>query len=247
MEKLKKGKHNHTLTDWLKFGIFSIVMLAPLTAIAVKCMYVICNKNAYLNYADKTEQISYIQTTNNMVENQFYYLHTPTETNTITDAITIYYTDAELLSTSMNYVVDNFNICNNIRITTTGAVSLYQNSTYKTSFSINASNQLTMKFRLTSVTTNISTSGLIYEITETQQNLDEVFYYAVSEIENENIFNWTTTTGIYTAINNMVTGLGINNNTISILLTYWTLMVGIYIVFDIIIWVFTKLTHFTQD
>ena len=75
-----------------------------------------------------------------------------------------------------------------------------------------------------------------------------VFYTAVSNMTGNTLFNWTTSTAIYTAINSMLTGLeiGTGTTTLAILLTYWALMTAIYIVFDIIIFCFTKITHLLQ-
>lgn len=77
----------------------------------------------------------------------------------------------------------------------------------------------------------------------------QIFYNAIDELNNQPIFNWTQQTAIYTAINNMCTGLefGTSGNTLSLLLTYWSLNTAIYIVFDIIIFCFTKITHFLND
>lgn len=133
MEKLKqKNKHDHTLTDWLKFGIFTIIMLAPFFAVLTECLYMIINKNAPSNY------------------------------------------------------------------------------------------------------------------TGTPQ---DVFYNAINNLATKDIFNWTTSTGIYQSINAMTTGLnfGTSANVIAILLSYWSLNTAIYIVFDIIIVMFTKLTHFVNE
>lgn len=120
------GKHDHSLTDLLKIFVFSIVMMAPFIAIAVECLYMICNKNAPANY------------------------------------------------------------------------------------------------------------------TGTQQ---DVFYNAVSNMCAKPLFSWTTQTGIYTPINAMCTGLEIQSGALPILLTYWALMTAIYIVFDIVIKMFTYITH----
>lgn len=131
MEKLKK-KHNHLLTDILKFTIFAVIMLAPFFAVLTECLYMIVNKNAPTNY--------------------------------------------------------------------TGIQA-------------------------------------------------DVFYIAVDKIATKPIFTWTTNTGIYTPINAMLTGLdfGTSTNTLAVLLTYWSLNTAIYIVFDIIIWAFTKITHFVNE
>lgn len=79
-------------------------------------------------------------------------------------------------------------------------------------------------------------------------NTTNVFYTAVSNMNSSTLFNWTTSTAIYAAINNMLTGLelGTGTTTLAILLTYWALMTAIYIVFDIIIFCFTKITHLIQ-
>lgn len=82
--------------------------------------------------------------------------------------------------------------------------------------------------------------------TGTQQ---DVFYNAITNIGNQSIFNWTENTGIYQVINSMCTNLeiGTGSNFLAILLTYWTLNTCIYIIFDIIISVFTKLTHIVNQ
>ena len=128
MQPLKNLKtiHDHSLTDWLKWIIFAIMMLAPFFAIVIECLYLICNKNAPSNY-----------------------------------------------------------------------------------------------------------NGV-------QQDL---FYNAVANMCNKPLFNWTTDTGIYTTINAMCSGLQIENGALPILLTYWSFITLIYIVFDLVIGIFTKITH----
>ena len=126
MEKL--GQHNHEGTKKLKVFIFAIIMLAPLIAIAVECLYMILNPNAPTNY------------------------------------------------------------------------------------------------------------------TGTQQ---DVFYNAVNNMTSKAIFSWTEDTAMYTTIDSVCTGLefGTSANTLAILLTYWIINTLIYIIFDIVIEMFVKLTH----
>lgn len=83
---------------------------------------------------------------------------------------------------------------------------------------------------------------------ENATSTTNVFYTAVANMTSNTLFNWTQSTAIYTAFNSMLTGLevGTGTTTLAILLTYWTLMTAIYIVFDIIIFCFTKLTHLIQ-
>lgn len=49
--KLNDVKHNHSLTDLLKVLLFSIIMLLPFIDVAVRCGYVMFNKNAYQSYS----------------------------------------------------------------------------------------------------------------------------------------------------------------------------------------------------
>ena len=83
----------------------------------------------------------------------------------------------------------------------------------------------------------------------TDATLSNVFYTSLEDINNAPIFNWTESTGMYTVINNMTQDLefGTSGNTLATLLTYWSLNTAIYIIFDIIIWAFTKITHILQE
>lgn len=73
----------------------------------------------------------------------------------------------------------------------------------------------------------------------------DLFYNAVNNITTKSLFNWVEDTGIYTGINAMFTGLEFDTTTnpIAILCGYWLLNTGVYIVIDIVIWCFTKITH----
>lgn len=77
--------------------------------------------------------------------------------------------------------------------------------------------------------------------------IQNVFYESVAEISNQPLFNWTTSTLMYNTMSTMTTGLGITDTTIPLLLTYWALLTCIYVVFDIIIELFVKLTHFFTE
>ena len=75
-----------------------------------------------------------------------------------------------------------------------------------------------------------------------------IFYDAVEKLSTQTLFNWTTNTAIYSTLSLMLNGfdLGTGAATLCLLLTYWALMSAIYIVFDIIIFIFTKITHMLQ-
>ena len=87
--------------------------------------------------------------------------------------------------------------------------------------------------------------ALIPEYAGTPNN---IFYDAVAKLSTQQLFNWTTSTAIYSTLSLMLNGfdLGTGAATLCLLLTYWALMAAIYIVFDIIIFIFTKLTHLLQ-
>lgn len=70
----------------------------------------------------------------------------------------------------------------------------------------------------------------------------DVFYNAVANLSTKALFNWTENTGIYQAIYGLTNGLEMQN-TIALLLTYWTITTLVYIIFDIVIVIFTKITH----
>lgn len=93
----------------------------------------------------------------------------------------------------------------------------------------------------------IASECLIAIFNENSQLGADTFYNAVDHLATKPIFNWTINTGIYTTINAMTTGLefGTSANTLAIILTYISLNVAVYVVFDIILYLFTRLTHFT--
>ena len=85
-----------------------------------------------------------------------------------------------------------------------------------------------------------------YTITTTnveESTLDNVFYYAVDQMQQSPLFNWTTNTAIFTGVEGMTSGMGINTQAIAILLTYWLICTAIYIIIDIVVKGFTWLTH----
>ena len=74
--KLEKITHDHLLTKWLKVIIFSLLMLAPLISVGVRCAYVVCNKNAYKSYYGETinEEIDNYIRLDEMQHNETYTL-----------------------------------------------------------------------------------------------------------------------------------------------------------------------------
>ena len=78
---------------------------------------------------------------------------------------------------------------------------------------------------------------------ETTLTLDNAFEYSVNKLAESPILSWTQQTAIYTGVNTMTTQLGVSTPTIAMLIVYWFLLTIIYIIIDIIIKLFTWLTH----
>lgn len=256
MEKLKE-KHNHKLTDLLKVAMFSLVMLAPFLSIGVRCGYVMWNKNAKdsysgsygINYKYETNEV------NNISDLKVGNVYTLNYDYDNIDS-TYYVVTATMINAPRNNFMVNINDFNNggyITIVINNQQIYFYlndvNNQYITSYTV-PYNDIDFVF----YTTASGTNNFIQYISESTYNeidsidtsgtLDNAFSYSVSQISNDPIFNWTRNTGIYTPMNAMVEGLEIENDTLQILLAYWSLMTAVYIVFDLIIFCFTKITHF---
>ena len=137
--KLKELKHNHSLTDLLKVLIFSILMITPLLSVATRCLYVICNKNAYqsaeIQSTYETYNIEYeytsneVNNVNDLVDNNIYMLD-KVNYGTLTDGTVITKTNKIIIknpSTATSYNSNtlneyNFNdIYNLVKITRWGS------------------------------------------------------------------------------------------------------------------------------
>lgn len=88
-----------------------------------------------------------------------------------------------------------------------------------------------------------------YEMVEVQATtLDNAFYYGVDQMTKSELFNWTQNTALYSGIKAMTDNLQIQTNAIAILLTYWFILTIIYIIVDIVLKLFTTITHLgTKD
>lgn len=255
MEKLKVGKHDHKLTNWLKVIIFGCVMLAPVFSVVSKCLYVACNKNAFQSYSDKSYTIQNKITLTNLtdvINTQQYTLNTSNVDFTGTYNQTSYLIEYEQANWTTPNNAKYFTIGGSIGHASNYSMTYYDESKNYISFT-RLTEANTYTFILVSTETNGSyfTNSLFGAELETYQyivetnKLDNAFQYAVEQIPNEQIFAWTKNTGIYTPINAMCNGLGFNaqNNVLAVLLTYWMLCTCVYIVIDIVIACFTKLTH----
>lgn len=256
MEKLERKHHDHKFTEWLKNIIFGLVMLAPMLAIAVRCGYVMWNKNAKDSYSGLNssayEDINISDFNNLKVGETYIFTSSNTQTINANNTKRIYFTDLNIISCTSSSFKDNFVNCNSFTTT------FYSPSAFLVPYDDNQSyNPLDMgqqsiifSFKLTNqIHTNNSYNEqwdtfLSRRIYNDYATLDNAFSYGVSQLSNDPIFNWTRNTRIYQPINAMVSGLEIENDTLQIMLAYWSLMTAVYIVFDLIIFCFTKITHF---
>lgn len=245
METLKKlKKHNHSLTDILKVFLFSLVMLAPCFAILTKCLYVINNKNAYESYY--ANEINETTIENGYNGNDKYYtlvireITYTTQTEFIVNNFTSQYLPLNQIDTNVKgFILYVSGGANYVRIN-------YNDNTTQYVYVSSQSMLATMSFYIVSKDNNTYDSYLTYKTINHYSFLDNAFYYAIEEIKNQNLFNWTKDTAIYTGVNAMCTGLAVQDGALPILITYWTLMTAIYIILDIVIFVFKKITHFMQ-
>lgn len=255
-EKIKIKKHDHRLTDLLKVSIFSLVMMAPVAAIGVTCAYVVCNKNAYQSYYGQTINEKNYQQITNFVQNEDYYFLSSNDNNNQSvggnnpqftfQSIEVISSLPNLNTTDYNKVINSnngflyFNSGTNAR-----TIALRQDEENYIYLNL-STNILEFQFNGLQLVENNKEVFISY-LKQIEYNkysyLDNVFYYAVDTMQNNTLFSWTKNTAIYTGIETMTTGLGITTASVPVLLTYWFLITVIYIIIDIVITMFTWITH----
>lgn len=242
--KPDSNKHDHKWTDLLKVGLFSILMSAPLIAVGVKCGYVICNKNAYMSYSGQ-KQTKYINTYDFEVGNNYLLQgKTNTKTNGLSESNNCIYA-SECVYNNTTYDDVRIGFYRNADSTPTYVYVRDRLANTELFYcTLDANKQLIFTYESSVGINNTTVENYFYEIEITSfDKLDNVFTYAVNDISNNNLFNWTQNTAIYTGINAMTTNLDIVNPTIAILITYWTLLTIIYVIIDILLTGFIYLTH----
>lgn len=73
------------------------------------------------------------------------------------------------------------------------------------------------------------------------------FDLAIKNVEKISTFNFVKDTSTYTTITNAFSGLNINNSILPLLLTYWIIIIAIYLVFEIIIKSFTLILEIIES
>lgn len=259
MEKLK-NKHDHALTNWLKVIIFALLMLAPFFSVASKCLYVACNKNAKDSYYGETinelsinyvnvsqlqlnktynfdsKTVNYSTNRGYLRRNNYFYIKLLESNSLLPDLVVNnnYYLGV-YKQPALSY--NEWGISSE-----RGGSNIY--STESTSAFI-----ITLKFELLGFAFEEDLLQGTQILGKYDYNnysfLDNAFEYGVNQLTKTPAFAWTKNTAIYTPINAMTEGLGFtqDNNVIAVLLTYWSLLTAIYVLFDIIISLFVKITH----
>lgn len=244
--KIADVKHNHSLTDLLKILLFTILMLAPIGMVLSRCLYVIVNKNAKDSYSDTSAMTTTLISDNQQTITGNNYMINLLESgssyseNIFINSSTIDYD--YLANTQLSYDVVG--------------LRFYPNNTHIRFIESNLSShayELNDEQRnyLNGQTFNLQSGNLVtpnqavrfYMVTYTSAKLDNVFEYSISKLEDSTLFNWTENTAIFSGIDAMNTQLGINSPAIGIILTYWLILTCIYVIIDIVLKLFTILTH----
>ena len=251
MEKLnKKEKHKHLFTNILKGSIFAIVMLAPMFSVLTRCLYVVCNPNAKDSYSNnRITQITQITNDNSLQEGLQYYV----KSKPYNDNYTYYY-----LYSYISIDLSDYPTAEKFRIedarTNQHYIAFYDSNntrlvSYKWGTNDNTNDieefYFTYLSKQGSSRPELTNATYVYYYYTSTQSLDNAFEYSIEQLKESSMYNWAENTAIYQGLYDMCTGMG-TNEVIPLLLAYWALLTAIYIVFDIIIWCFTKITHFVS-
>lgn len=216
--------------------IYGLLMLAPILAIGVKCGYVMLNKNAYQSYSNQyVEKTSKLNSNTTLVDGIDYTFKYNQSTDT--NIQKVFYNDISInwqdYGYSGNDELDGFGIryyAGNQSIFLysgdNAPSQILQNvwgSTLK-EFTINKKNNLS---------TNDNTNYNIYQIFITTDKLDNVFYYAIDEIIQDNNFGKINFTGWF---DNMMLDNNIQINQTYTHLFNWYLNYTLFISCAYILW-----------
>lgn len=246
--KDKSKKHDHKGTKILKLSIFASVMLAPLFAIAFKCAYATFNKNAYQSYSSKSvyQNVNIDQYQNVNIGTK--YTLTEKEFNTNGSQFNINFDYISLTPTDLGVDQATYDTINGFLINQNWQEIRFTNSSAPTTPIVRYAWEKGFSFDIIFSSTNnsvqyINTWFFVNQITYNTDTLDNAFYYAVDQMKDNELFAWTKNTALYTPINAMTSGLGITTDAIAVLLAYWLYITLIYVIFDIVIELFTYLSH----
>lgn len=245
--KLKLPEHDHKLTNFLKVLLFGLLMCLPFLDIGTRCGYVLLNKNAYQSYSNDSLVQSKIEVNNyqSLVDGETYHCdYKGTGTNAYFGRFGFSSLSFDLYEKFPNMQRHDY-VAFLFYGTSQAAIWYYQDNDTLLSVYYGDMN-FDFSFVLDSTYTNNSVfndNWNVYTYTYKPSKLDNVFDYSINKMAESPLYNWTQSTGMYTGVNAMTTGLGITTPLFAILITYWLFLTIIYIILDIVLTLFTFMTH----
>lgn len=262
----KENKHNHEYTKKLKVLLFASLMFLPLMLLGAKSLVYVFGENKtivenngdilqtiqpkeetieietyytniYYEKVDKIEleeitPITKLELTQEELDSFFQYM------NTEQINIYIYYDDDyyNYIDLILYYDDDTETITiENNEIIIEGIATNYNGYTINTfAYEETGNEYISITKKLIKLFT---CKKYISQQSKTPTEL------SINEIANSSIMTWTQNSILYTNVNNAFTGLGVNNLFIVELIIYWLDLTAVYIIIDIVIELFTWLTH----
>lgn len=235
---MKAIKQKHGKENTIGKIIYGFLLFMPLLAIATTCAYVIFNKNAYHSYYGET--INDYQNVrvdfDNLEENETYHIDIDYIDNSNSLSQTTFYVSyIKNLSADLEYDMTIYNRLRFFKNANTNQVYTQLNR-------IDGGSSLTITTNVTIEFTYISTQYIgtispylnIYQVQyEKLTYLSSSFYYAINEVENSALFNWSYNTATYNVLETTCNTLGITNNFVPMMLSYWLMISLMYLLYDI--------------
>lgn len=270
MEKLKV-KHDHTLTDIIKVGIFALFLILPILVFLPNCLYYGFNEHATntetttINYKYQSNEVN---TLNDLVIGNLYHL----------DSLNIQYSQDTTLNFSLNivsglfddfeytdeplydYDFTNYEVLGNLFLSIDSDnlyIQFQNNSLVAISFNyvnitdviFSISYQNDNSFNDYLVHNDILPSYTDFNVIEsvsvnTDDTITDKVAYAWQRMWETPMLNWTNNNSFKFTINAFTNVFGITpESKMANYLTYLLVITCIYLVFDIVLTLTTKLTH----
>lgn len=246
--------------------IYGFMLFAPLLAIGITCLVTTFNKN--INIEEQQEYtITVINDYENLQRGKNYYFNSQ-DLNAIQDTTqhytTIFVNNIKIEQSGFNTEqINNIeNSCTYFRVyrqqnyNNKGYCLIYffdNNNNTILNISITTSYTIILKFNFDKILQENNYQYLnnsIYEKTYTNVNTQNIFYYAIDQVENSTLFNWSKNNIIYTGLQATCETLSITNTFIPMLMTYWLITSILYFLYDIVLMMLNVLhrkIHELQD
>lgn len=255
---MERNKHDHKATKKLKAWLFGIMLLLPFLFMLPTGLYYGLNQNAQLSERTEQQPIYYesneVNSFDDLINGNIYTWNDNYTLTTSNNTITLLTLEnIEQLITEYGFIYDVDGICT-IVVNNYASFLVYTYTNYNQFYNINSTY---FQFVLKAVNNTTFDTSLYTHIIKTDRQLVKEYLpitytndISTSIINAWNstwqnpLFSWTNNTFITTTINNFTSGFGITADTyISNLITYIAILTAVYVIFDIIIELFTKLTH----